>query len=312
MDELLQRLTNQLPNLKVERHKDISNFLTLRTKTYAEAYIEAQSREDLIQIVKFTHEHTVPFLLLGGGSNIAVTKDVISGIVVKNFYMRTEIVEDKPEYSDLLYSSGYPISRVVLETVRQGLSGFEYQLGLPGTVGGALYMNSKWTKPVSYCGDSLLFANTISLKGVEYKRDRNYFQFGYDYSIIQKTKEVVLEAVFRLKKKDKDLLKRHSDEALAYRKKTQPFGVATSGCFFQNITPQDSRDDPEASAGYYIDQAGLKNTKIGNFIVSDKHANFIINQGEGKPEDLLKLIKIIKETVSVKFGVQLKEEVLII
>ncbi len=312
MDELEKSLRSVLSHPKVERNKNISPYFTLRTQTIAELYTEARTKDDLIQIIKIAHQYQVPLLVLGGGSNIAVTKDIIKGIVARNFYFKKEIVADTPEYTDMLFSSGYPIARVVSETVQAGLAGFEYHLGLPGTIGGALYMNSKWTKPVSYCGDSLLYAELITPAGEIRREERDYFQFAYDYSILQKTKETVLEGVFRLVKKDPALLKKISEEAHDYRKKTQPFGVATSGCFFQNISPTDTHGDPETSAGYYIDHAGLKNTQIGDFIVSDKHANFIINRGQGKPEDLLKLVSAIKEKVHTTYGVTLKEEVIVL
>ena len=97
-----------------------------------------------------------------------------------------------------------------------------------------------------------------------------------------------------------------------YRKETQPFGVATSGCFFRNISKEDQErlKLPSTSAGYLIDHAGLKTTQVGDFIVSDKHANFIINKGSGKAEDLLKLVDKIKEEVNKKYGVDLEEEVI--
>jgi len=143
---------------------------------------------------------------------------------------------------------------------------------------------------------------------------KSYFKFAYDYSILQKTGEIVLEAVFRLKKIDPKILQDRAARSFKYRKKTQPFGVASSGCFFRNISDEEKnkRNLPTASAGYLIDKAGLKGFTVGGFYVSPIHANFIINKGNGKNEDLIKLLGIIKKGVKEKFGVELEEEVIII
>jgi UDP-N-acetylmuramate dehydrogenase len=205
------------------------------------------------------------------------------------------------------------MSLVVRETVQEGLSGFEYHMGLPGTLGGAIYMNSKWTKNLSYAGDNLISAQITDREGNERTVDRDYFEFAYDYSILQKTGEIFLEGIFRLHKEDPAILDERAKGAQAYRKETQPFGVATGGCFFQNISDAEKEklNLPTKSAGYLVDKSGLKGFQIGAFQVSTKHANFIINTGNGTPEDLHKMLNHIKKTVKEKYGVDLKEEVII-
>ena len=136
------------------------------------------------------------------------------------------------------------------------------------------------------------------------KVDKDYFKFAYDYSTLQKTKEILLEAVFKLKKINPMILKERAQSAFEYRKKTQPMGAKTSGCFFKNVDGK--------SAGQMIDKAELKGFAVGDFFVSPIHANFIINRGHGRSKDLLKLVRIIKEKVKQKFGVKLEEEVMII
>jgi len=299
---------------EVTPQKDISPYITMRTRVMAEYFVEVDTREELIKAVQLAHELKIPFFLFGGGSNLAILKNVIPGLVIRNLYSKKEIVYSDSDHTDILFSSGYPMSRVVTETVKDGLEGFEYHLGLPGSIGGAIYMNSKWTKPVSYVGDHLISAVLMDHEGNTKTVDRPYFHFAYDYSILQETKEILIEGVFRLKHEDPEILRVRSQESLAYRKATQPFGVATSGCFFQNISPEEKErlGLTTASAGYLIDHAGLKGRQIGAYIVSDKHANFVINQGNGTPEDLQKLLSLIKLTVKEKYGVDLKEEVLLV
>lgn len=299
---------------RIKQNKDISPYLTLRTKTVAALYLEVETKEDLQTAIKRAHESSLPIFMLGGGSNLAILKDRIEALVIRNRYMKKEIVNETDEYANVLFSAGYPISRVVKETTESGLSGFEYHLGLPGTLGGAIYMNSKWTRPLSYAGDSLISADIMSKDGSIRTVDRDYFQFAYDFSILQKTKEIFVNGIFRLKKVAPEVLKKRAQESQAYRKETQPFGVNTGGCFFQNISKEEMKRNnlPTHSAGYLIDKAGLKGKSVGGFVVSEKHANFIINTGEGKPEDLKKLLYEIKSTIRNMYGVDLKEEVVVI
>jgi UDP-N-acetylmuramate dehydrogenase len=299
---------------RIKKDKNISLHLTLRTETVAALYLEAESGEDLKNAVQIASELSIPVFILGGGSNLAILKDRIEALVIRNMYVKKEIINDTEEYADVLFSGGYPMSRVVKETTEAGLSGFEYHLGLPGTIGGAVYMNSKWTMPVSYAGDSLISAQIMSKDGAIRTVNREYFEFAYDYSVLQKTREFFIEGVFRLKKEDPEVLKKRAQDSLRYRKETQPFGVNTGGCFFQNITEEDKVRNklPTKSAGYLIDKAGLKGKKVGGYVVSDKHANFIINTGTGKPEDLKTILTEIKATIKEKYGVDLKEEVVVI
>ena len=299
-----QKLDDGFINSKIEKNKDLTFLNTLRTNTIAEYFLDAKTKDDLIMGKKFSLKNKLPLFVIAGGSNMAIIKQVINGLVIKNSFSELKLIKETPEYVLLSVSSGYPVSRLVSETVSKGYQGFEYHKGLPGTVGGAIYMNSKWTKPISYFGDNLEYAYLIDDQGEIKKVDKNYFQFAYDYSNLQKTKEILTEAVFKLKKVDSAVLEERAKSAFEYRKETQPMGIKTSGCFFRNV---DGR-----SAGQMIDQAGLKNFSVGDFFVSPTHANFIINKGHGKSEDLLELISIIKEKVKKKFGVELNEEVIII
>src|SRR5690606_29157554 len=137
------------------------------------------------------------------------------------------IIKETDEYVHMLFSSGYPMARVVKETTDAGYEGFEYHMGLPGTIGGAIYMNSKWTRPLSYIGDNLVSATLLDKDGKIKLVTRDYFDFAYDYSNLQKTKEIVMEATFLLKKSDPEELKERARSSLEYRKQTQPHGVST-------------------------------------------------------------------------------------
>ncbi|KKP87306.1 MAG: UDP-N-acetylmuramate-L-alanine ligase [Candidatus Roizmanbacteria bacterium GW2011_GWA2_35_8] len=311
-DEIARIIKHGKWNIKEE--VDLYHYLTLRTHVIAEYFIDAKTREDIICAKKFSIEKKLPIFLFGGGSNVAITRKKILGLVIKNSYIKKTVVNETEDFVDLSVSSGYPVSLLINKTIDHGLSGFEYHKGLPGTVGGAIAMNSKWTRPISYFSDSLLYAYLVDNKGHVKKVSRKYFKFTYDYSTLKDTREFVLEAVFRLKRYNPYILKKRAEEALHYRKLTQPHGISSSGCFFKNITVEEKLklNLPTTSAGYLIDKSGLKGHAVGDFYVSKLHANFIINKGKGKRKDLLKMITDIKAKVKQRFGIELEEEVVVV
>jgi UDP-N-acetylmuramate dehydrogenase len=288
----------------IEKDKNLKNYHTLKIESVAEYFCQVNTKEEIIEALKYAKQNNLEVSFIGGGSNIAFIRSYIPGLVIKNNYQKVEIIKNDTNNLIVSVSSGYPTSKFVLDVANLGGEGIEYHLGLPGTIGGAIFTNAKWTKPLSYISDCLKTAIIIDKKLKLKTVDCQYFKFRYDYSILKKTKEIVLEVVFEFKKNDPELLKKRAQAALEYRKKTQPQGVFTAGCFFQN--------PKNLSAGYLIDKAELKGMKIGGFLVSPIHANFIINHGNGKPEDLKKLVNLIKKKVKEKLKVKLEEEVVTI
>ena len=311
--DLLNTLRENLGD-KLEYRKDLSPYLTMKMKTMAEYYFEPESIDDWMKALRIIDEFNIPYHVIGGGSNIAVMSDLIEGVVLKNSLRLFKIEHEADDYVDVTIGSGNPMSQLVSETIKRGWSGFEYQRGLPGTIGGAIYMNSKWTDPLSYVGDTLLIGTIIDREGEVRIESRDYFNFSYDYSKLQDTKEVFLQGVFRLMKHDVGELEQRAKQVQDYRHKTQPFGVATGGCFFQNISEKEQvkYSLPSRSAGYLIDEVGLKGVKVGGFQISNKHANFIENVGNGNASDLTKLVNKIKSKVLEKYKVRLKLEVQVI
>ncbi|MEI6533028.1 MAG: UDP-N-acetylmuramate dehydrogenase [Candidatus Roizmanbacteria bacterium] len=310
--QLLQDLVAFLGEAKVKINKDIGIYLTIRTPAIAEYYIDAESDSDIQKVIQIAHNHSSHCIIIGGGSNIIAVKSLINGIVIHNRSIKKEKVNETFDTVDMLYSSGYSISQIVRETSQQGWSGFEKHLGLPGTVGGAIYMNSKWSHGgMISIGDILVSATILDMTGNIKKVEAPYFQFAYDFSILQETKEIVLDATFRLKKSTQEQVESEAQKSLQYRKDTQPFGVATCGCFFRNISLEDKQrlHLPSVSVGQLIDNLGLKGISIGGFMISDKHANFIVNTGNGNISDLILLINLIKLKVKDKYNIDLKEEV---
>lgn len=289
-----------MPQKKV----DLKAHTTIRTSTVADTFSIANTRDELVELVQSAIQRNERFMVVGGGSNTVFGGQEFQGHIIKNQYLDLEVLDQTPEYTDIRVSSGLPVSMLIAKTNELGLEGFEYHQGLPGTVGGAIYMNSKWTNPIQYFGDHLRTATVIDKEGKEKTVDSAHFKFAYDYSALHETGDILVDCVFRLKKQDPTVLRQRSTAALEYRKQTQPFGVASSGCVFQNYDGK--------SAGKLIDECGLKGFRVGKFVVSEKHANFIVNEGDADVSHLIELINHVKDTVRKKTGVELREEIRII
>ncbi|GIW63672.1 MAG: UDP-N-acetylenolpyruvoylglucosamine reductase [Patescibacteria group bacterium] len=289
---------------------DVAPYLTSKVSKIVNCIVKIKTIQDWKKLAEFIKTEKLIPGIIGGGSNMVVIK-AEHPFYLLNQYRDKKVVSEDKTYVYIKVSSGYNMNALVNETLQLGLSGIEYHLGLPGTVGGAVVMNSKWTKPLAYVGDVVESAEILDLDGNFKTVSADYFNFSYDYSFLQTTKEFLVSVVLKLKKSKKDLVAQRAKSALEYRKQTQPFGVFTAGCFFQNISEElkEKLNLPTTSAGYLIDQCGLKGFSIGDFVVSDKHANFIINRGKGSYQDLEKIIEIIKHKVKHKFGVDLKLEV---
>ena len=303
-----------MERFNLQANKNISPYLTLRTQVTAEWYCEISTREDWLAITKLLKEISIPYTIFGGGSNVAILDPMIKGLVIRNMYQKKEVLSETDDSAEVIVSGGYSVTRLAKEMAEAGLEGFEYHMGLPGTLGGGIYMNSKWTRPDSYLGDNLVTATLIDAQGNEKNVEQAYFEFAYGFSILQKTKEFFLDGIFHMKKMPCEELMKRAQDAMKYRSETQPKGQFTSGCFFKNISAeeQEKLGVPTKSAGYLIDQTGLKLTAMGDYYVSEKHANFIMNKGNGTPEDLHKLVELIKQKVNEKYGITLREEVIIL
>ena len=285
----------------------------------ADQFVEAKTRDDLIEAVRYAIESNLSYLVLGGGSNVLVSDAGFRGLVIKN---RTSVVKlkgfaggvekGKLDLKEAIVEadSGVTANYLIRYTLDEGLAGLEDMLGLPGTVGGAVYNNSHHLDKLF--GDHIIEVEVLDHAGKIKKYTNAECQFAYDYSIFHKTKEVILSASFQLSRGDKTMLWSIATEAVKRRSSTQPLGLPSSGCMFKNISLADRMrlGVPTASAGYLIDKAGLKGLRVGGAVVSDVHANFIINDGTATSSDVRSLVEEVKHKIKDKFGVSLVEEVI--
>ena len=261
----------------------------------AEIMVFPENKTDLIQIIRTARKMNQPVSILGSGSNILISDSGIKGVVVslKNTLKLIEIENQK-----LYAECGSMLGRIVKQAVKHNLIGLENLNGVPGTLGGALVMNAgAWGGEIS---ENLVQVELIDEDGKLKYLQKNEINFSYRQSSFNK-KDILLSAEFLLKKADKEIINKNFVEAQTGRKSTQPLNKRSAGSLFKNPKGH--------SAGKLIDEAGLKGFSIGQAKISDKHANFFINEGNASSKDMLQLIKKAHQTVKEKFNINLELEV---
>lgn len=327
MDQKLKQFVETIGINKVKCNESMALHTTFKIGGPADVYYEAETTQDLIRAVKLALSLELPYFVFGGGSNLLVSDKGIRGAVIRNksknikvLRFKGKLKEGKREVDEVYVAAdtGVAVNYAVRFTIEEGLKGLEVFLGLPGTIGGAVWNNSHFRQPKNeFVGNLIHSAKILDETGKIKEVNRDYFQFDYDYSTLQNRNEIVLSVVFKLKSSNKDeLWKIASEQSVQKRHTDQPLELPSSGCAFQNIKKADAirLQTPEGtqSAGYLIDQAGLKGTKSGNAMISQKHANFIVNLGGAKAQDVEALIDKAKKTVKEKFAVDLRPEIVLI
>ncbi len=314
-------ITQSLGVDRLKQNEPLAKHTYFKLGGPADLLYEAKTSEELLGAVQSAILYKIPYLVIGGGSNILVSDLGFRGLVIKNKTSQIQlkgfaggVERGKLDLKEAIVQadSGVPANLLIRYTLDQGLAGLEDMLGLPGTVGGAIYNNSHHLDKLF--GEHILEVEAIDREGKIKKYTQKDLQFSYDYSIFHKTKEIILSASFQLKRGDKDQLWGIANAAVQRRATTQPLGVPSSGCMFKNIPLSDTMrlGLSTSSAGYLIDKAGLKGERVGGASVSDVHANFIVNDGTATSQDVLDLIKVVQAKIKAKFGVDLELEVIII
>ncbi|GIR19111.1 MAG: UDP-N-acetylenolpyruvoylglucosamine reductase [Candidatus Neomarinimicrobiota bacterium] len=261
----------------------------------ADLMIFPKSKQDLIKVIEIINENKIQLTILGSGSNVLVSDNGIRGAVIslKNSLKKIE-VDDNILYAEC----GTMLGKIVKHAVKNNLIGLENLNGVPGTLGGALIMNAgAWGGEIS---ENLVHVEIINSKNEIQKIQKKDLNFSYRQSSFNKD-DILLSAKFNLKKADKDIIKENFIEAQSGRKKSQPLNKRSAGSLFKN--PKNN------SAGKLLDEAGLKGFSIGDAKISEKHANFFINDGDASSKDMLMLIKKAHKEVKDKFNVNLSLEV---
>ena len=261
----------------------------------AMAYITPKNRLDLCKILKLSIQHEIPVYFVGTGSNLLVSDDGIKGIVITPAKSLKQL---KIYENSIIAESGVMLGRLVKESIKRNLTGLESLIGVPGTLGGALVMNAG-----AFGGEISNYLKSVdimTMKGQINTYNHNDIDFSYRFSSFNKD-EFILLARFELETEKPEIINDKKINASLGRKTNQPLRYRSAGSVFKN--------HKKYAAGYLIDNAGLKGTKVGDAEISTHHANFFINHGNASASDISSLIQLARKAVLEKFNITLELEI---
>ncbi|GLB61230.1 UDP-N-acetylmuramate dehydrogenase [Cytobacillus sp. NCCP-133] len=299
MDEFISKL-RELNIGTIKENEPMANHTTMKIGGPADLFIEPSSIENLGKTMELVRQYQIKWTAIGRGSNLLVSDQGIEGAVVK---LGRGMDEMELNGTELKVGGGY--SLVALSTIisKKGLSGLEFASGIPGSVGGAVYMNAG--AHGSDISKILTKAHILFEDGRMDWLSNEEMEFSYRTSVLQKKHPgIVAEAVFELEEGDKEHISSAMQKNKDYRKETQPWNLPCAGSIFRNPLPE--------YAGQLVEKAGLKGHSIGGAQISDMHGNFIVNAGNAKAEDVLALIQHVKDTIFDQYGIKMETEVEII
>lgn len=317
----LEQLTQIVPPVSIKFDEPLANHTYFKIGGPAEILVQVNSDTQLAQVYKFAIGQDIPVFVLGSGSNLLISDSGIKGIVIKNradsiqinrFSGGIKSRQLKYDRVNLKVSSGTITNHLVRYTIDQGLAGLEVFLGLPGTVGGAIYNNSHYKDQLF--GDFVVSVDTLDHRGIAHTYTNSQLDFAYDHSRFHQNPELIINAVLELPAGDKTKSWEKATQYAKNRAATQPLSQPSSGCMYKNITQKTARAHnlPTTSVGYLIEQAGLKGAVIGGAKVSEKHANFIVNLGNATAKDVQLLTQKIQSKIKQKYNIELEKEVFFI
>lgn len=298
------------PDLNCNRDFPLKQITYFKVGGPAELFVTIDSLETLQKVIKYSNEHQIKRTFLGGASNVIVADAGVPGLVISLANRNCEI-----KAQTVTAGSGIKTALLVRKTIDAGLTGLEYFLGVPGNLGGAIINNAHYLSRL--IAEYIVRVQVVTPAGEALWLAKAECDFAYDHSRFQKSGEIVWQTEFQLPPGTAEASQAMIKEATLYRATTQPLGMPSSGCIFQNTpnTPELKKLFPQFSekafvpGGFLIDQAGLKGLREGDLEVSEKHAAFMVNHGQGTAADLERLIAKVKAAVKAKFGVELHEEV---
>jgi len=292
---------------RLRRNEPLAAHTTFRIGGPADLFYEATTTEELLAAVLTARRLEVPWFVLGLGANVLVGDRGFRGIVIRN---KTAAVRVLEESHRVWAESGVVVSPDLIETcVRCGLSGLEHYAGIPSTVGGALWQNLHFLSPAPergrtvYIAEVLESAELLTEQGTVRTVGVDYFQFGYDDSILHRTCDVVLTATFKLERASEEAMRHVVETNLAWRRLHHPplDSQPSAGSVFKKVEG--------VGAGRLIESCGLKGMQVGGAQVSPRHANIIVNRGNATARDVRRLIAHIQEVVQRETGYRLEPEI---
>ena len=285
--------------VKTSRDEPLGRFTTMRVGGPADLFATAHNAFELRALVRFARAREMPHLILGRGSDVVIADAGMRGLVIQ---VRAE--GSRVDGERFVAESGVQMARAATEAQRAGLTGLEFGLAIPGTVGGAVWANAgAHDSDVAAILDT---ARVLAADGSESVVPAAELAFSYRDSRFKHgapgaAAELILEATFRLSPAEPEAIKARLDEIRRWRQAHQPIGLPSAGSVFRN--------PPGDSAGRLIEAAGLKGLRIGGAVVSEKHANFIVNDQKGTATDVRRLAERVRDEIATQHGVDLAFEI---
>lgn len=299
----MKDLADKLRELNIGTVKDnepLANHTTMKIGGPADILIEPSSIDNVKKAIDVIKNSGVKWTVIGRGSNLLVSDKGIEGAVIK---LGSGLDDLKIEGTKVTAGGGLSLVNFAITISRKGLSGLEFAGGIPGSTGGAVYMNAG--AHGSDISQILEKAYVLFEDGSMEWLTNDEMKFSYRTSVLQKERPgIVVAAVFNLKEGNKEVIVAELQKNKDYRKETQPYNFPSCGSVFRNPLPN--------YAGNLIEKSGLKGHRIGGAQISELHGNFIVNRGNAKAEDVLGLIQHVKDTVMDLHGVKMETEVEII
>ena len=293
---------------RIRRDEVLAPYTTFRIGGPADLYFEASTAAELADAVRISRELDVPYFVLGLGANILVGDKGFRGFVIRNTARHHEFREHGDRC--LLWTeSGGVVKDLIIESVRRGWSGLEHYVGIPSTIGGAVWQNLHFLSPAPERERTMFIAEifeSCEILSEENQRrtvGADYVNFGYDDTVFHHRRDIVLAATFRLTKGEPAVLHRIMQENLSWRGGKHPWldWHPSAGSIFKKIEG--------VGAGRLIDQCGLKGHRVGDAQISHIHANILVNLGHATAKDVRELISLAQREVEKKHGLRLEPEI---
>lgn len=294
--------------LNIQENFPMRTQISFRAGGNARFFAEVNTVEEIVQAKEFAQKQNLPLFLLGNGTNVLVSDNGYNGLVVKFGKALSEIsFEESAEYLRMHVGASAVLGVVARKAAGLGFGGIHLLAGVPGTIGGAVYMNAgAYGQEIANCIESV---DVLTRECITLTRNKEECEFSYRSSAFQTGKKFCDELIFGCtlklpKGENSDVLKSEIDEAMQKRRASQPLDKPNAGSAFKRPAT--------GFPGALIEQAGLKGYRIGDAQVSEKHANFIVNLGNATATDIEALFEYVQKEVYAKTGVQLEREVIIL
>ncbi|NUN64515.1 UDP-N-acetylmuramate dehydrogenase [Pseudanabaena biceps] len=289
----------QIQHQQIRQNVSLAGLTSIRVGGEAEYFIFPRTLLELSESLAWANVHQLPVTIIGAGSNLLISDRGLTGLVICTRHLRG--ITFDTQAGQVSAAAGEPVARLAMQIGSHGWTGFEWAVGIPGTVGGLVVMNAG--AQGGCAADCFVSAKTVNLSTGEiclvYSQD---LDFSYRTSALQNSEQLVTEATFKLQTgSDPKVIIANTETKLKARHTTQPYHLPNCGSVFRNPSSD--------FAARLIQDAGLKGYQIGNAQVSELHANFIVNTGNAKASDIFALIQHIQSVISDRYGVVLETEV---